>query len=93
MFLNTPSEKIMSSIPISIELTHPSLQVLATCLERMSLNYQQHLEHENASALLPELGESLRHLASCYTRALCATLDNASKENSDTEAQWSNVFE
>lgn len=84
----------MSTKPNTLEPVSPALLVLATCLERVSSDYHQHLDHEDAFALLPELGESLRHLATCYTRALCASLGVASDEDlaldaeEDSDPEW-----
>jgi len=67
-------EQIMTT-PFTLTALAPSIDVLAKCLERSSVDYQKLLNHTEAYSLCVEVGRSLRHIAGCYARVLCAALE------------------
>ncbi len=65
----------------------PAIDVLANCLTRASENYHQLTKHTEAYALCSEVGRSMRHLAECYARVLCAALGYSS-ETAEESDPW-----
>jgi hypothetical protein len=59
--------------PKTLQTLIPSTQVLAQCIERASIQYQQ--QHKSDQPLCNEAGRTLRYLVRCYTQVLCAALE------------------
>jgi hypothetical protein len=76
-------EQIMTT-PLTLTALSPSIDVLAKCLERSSVDYQKLLSHAEAYSLCVEVGRSLRHIAGCYARVLCAALDYSEFSDDDS---------
>lgn len=85
--------------PKTLQTIMPSTQVLAQCLERSSVQYQQHQQNKSDPLLCNESGQTLRYLARCYSQVLCAALeywpdlDDDSLEETDSDSNSEDEYD
>ena len=80
----------MTTNPSAIAVLTPAINSLAMCLERTSIDYAKLLSNSDTYSETLEAGRSLRFLANCYAKVLCAALEYPFDDINDDDEDWDN---